>query len=122
MTRTNLRLVSSASKSLVQTDRGDFGVLLGVVWNGDSEKIIFKILSRTIEAPNGILCLFLPFFHNRISKNSHEKTKHCWNLRLGRINFGPFEHIHEKFQNSRSPFDPPNLVFMRVRTTNFKLV
>ena len=45
MTRTNLRLVSSASQSIVQTDRGDFRVLLGVLLNGDSEKNIFKILS-----------------------------------------------------------------------------
>ena len=45
MTRTNLRLVSSASQSIVQTDRDDFRVLLGVLLNGDSEKNIFKILS-----------------------------------------------------------------------------
>ena len=45
MTRTNLRLVSSASQSIVQTDRGDFRVLLGVLLDGDSEKNIFKILS-----------------------------------------------------------------------------
>ena len=62
MTRTNLRLVSSASQSIVQTDRDDFRVLLGVLLNGDSEKNIFEILSRTIEARNGILCHFFTLF------------------------------------------------------------
>ena len=62
MTQINLRLVSSASQSIVQTDRGDFGVLLGALLNGDSEKNIFKILSRTIEAPNGILSHFFTLF------------------------------------------------------------
>ena len=54
MTQKHLRLISSPTQSVVKADQDNFGVQLGVLLDGDSEKNIFKILSGTIEAGNGI--------------------------------------------------------------------